>query len=76
MSGRNESISRTYRRPSASQSTRIGDSIIGSDATSSTWNPGGIENDFISSAAESAGDVGVALRAGRHGLPGSFAVPA
>ena len=36
MSGRNAGVSSTHSRPSASKSITIGDSISGSDATSST----------------------------------------
>ncbi len=59
MSGRNVGISTTHRRPSASKSIRIGESMSGSEATSSTWKPGGSEKVFISSCGDRATEVGI-----------------
>src|SRR5262245_9009302 len=53
----------------------MGDSIIGSDATSYTRNPGGTEEDLRASAGLRAGELGCAFIAGRQMLPGVVAVP-
>ena len=75
VSGRNVSISSTHSRPSASKSIRIGDSIIGSEATSSTRKPGGREKVFISSSGDNAIDFSICFFAGGQMFPGTLAVP-
>src|ERR1700752_1761010 len=75
VSGRNVSISSTHNRPSASKSIRIGDSIIGSEATSSTRNPGGMEKVCISSSGVNATDFSICFFAGGQMFPGTLAVP-
>ena len=75
MSGRKVSISSTHNRPSASKSIRIGDSIIGSEATSSTRYPGGSEKVFIASSGDKAMDFSICFLAGGQMFPGTLAVP-